>query len=521
MKNIKKITLLIAFLNMQSLFASNYFVDGAINTNSNSGLNENDPFKTISQAIAIVEAGDTVNIKGYDNIYYDEVLNLNNLVGYDDAKITFKSYGGKMAIIRGCRYTNPCTISPDENQGKGQINIKGSKHIVIDSLKIIESAYAGVFIGDFSYEGYYSGNTLTSISSSNINIKNCIIDNTYSSGIGVWTSTDINISDNNITQACNGGGQECITLAHTKDSVVKGNHISENGGVTEVKRGTLGGEGIDIKHGSQNIKVFGNTVKNLVNRTGIYVDGWGQERDDNGNPIGPKTVTKEIKIYNNIVDNCTEAGIAIASERNGKLTDVLVFNNIVSNNLYGGIELGGWKEANRTDFVESENISNIKIYNNTVYKNGVNDFAGGIVISKNEIEDIFIFNNIISENGGYQIDYDAANVSNVDGILYDKVFINRNIMYRDENYEDMTKLYNFDEDEDMWSDTVTAINWIENPNLNNNFEAQSNIIEKTAYVVIFNDGEELYDGYASLDIWGNERSKDCIDMGAIQVSNCL
>ena len=545
-----KFFMIFMLLASQLILATDYFVDGdeVIGNSNNSGLNETDPFLTISQAIEILESGDTVNIKGYDNIYYDEELNLNNLEGYSDEKITFKSYGGKMAIIRGDRYTNPSAINPDnpeENEGKGQITITGSQHIVIDGLKVINSAYAGIFIGDFDYSkslnednAYYEKNVTTNIyylnkpSSSNISIKNCIIHDTYSSGIGVWTSSDINISDNNITGACNGGGQESITVAHTINTEVSKNNISDNGGETEALRGKLGGEGIDIKHGSQDIKVFDNTVKNLVKRTGIYVDAWGQERDDNGNPIELKVLTTRIEIYNNRVSNCLEAGLAIASERRGELSHVRVFNNIISNNLYGGIEIGGWKEKDKniSELIEDENISNIKIYNNTVYKNGTGQDengldlnAGGIVISKDEIEHIFIFNNIISENGGYQIDYDE-NVSNVDGLLYDKVFINRNIMYRDENYENITKLYNFDDESDFWNDWADNTNipsedaWSYNPELNTSFIPtgdNAEVITKVGKIIDF-----IQEDYAPFDINGKVRATDCIDLGAIQVSDC-
>jgi len=61
--------------------------------------------------------------------------------------------------------------------------------------------------------------------------------NTYSCGIGVWSSRNVTVKDNEVELACNDGEQECISVAGSSYCEISGNDIQDNG---------PGTEGIDI-----------------------------------------------------------------------------------------------------------------------------------------------------------------------------------------------------------------------------------------------------------------------------------
>ncbi|GAG74122.1 unnamed protein product, partial [marine sediment metagenome] len=61
----------------------------------------------------------------------------------------------------------------------------------------------------------------------------------------------------------------------------------------------MGGEGIDVKDGSSNGKVYKNHVHD-INRLGIYVDAWDKH-------------TYNIEVFQNIVHNCSGDGFCVVS----------------------------------------------------------------------------------------------------------------------------------------------------------------------------------------------------------------
>ena len=85
--------------------------------------------------------------------------------------------------------------------------------------------------------------------SEDITLQRNITDKSYSRGIGVWSSANINLYANTVTEACNGGGEECISIADSRYVEVIGNEVYKNGTTNDFGYGS-GGEGIDIKDGS-------------------------------------------------------------------------------------------------------------------------------------------------------------------------------------------------------------------------------------------------------------------------------
>jgi hypothetical protein len=190
----------------------------------------------------------------------------------------------------------------------------------------------------------------------------------------------VTIDGNEVELACNGGAQECITVAGTDGFEVKNNNVHLTGPEDE------GGEGIDAKDGSSNGKIYKNHVYDLT-ELGIYVDAWDKH-------------TYNIEVFQNIVHHCT-SGIVVASEAGGLLENVRIFNNIAYNNEGVGIWIANWSSA------PQQPMKDIKVINNTLYNNG-NEWGGGIHIMNSDAENVVIRNNICSQNLTFQIVIDEA-----------------------------------------------------------------------------------------------------------------
>ncbi len=341
------ITILLLFFTF-SIRANTYYV--ATNGNDTNQGTEAEPWASIQKAANTLVSGDTVLIKS--GVYNERIIVQNS--GTTNNYIVFTNYQNAEVIIDGSGIS--------WWDWDGLFNVSNKSYIEVSGLIIKNSSYGGIWVEN----------------SNNININNNYTYNTVSCGIGIWNSSFITVNGNEIELACNDGEQECISIANSNNCIIAKNHIHYNG------PGTNGGEGIDIKAGSHDIVVSENIVHDLNNRIGIYADAWD-------------THTYNIDIIQNKVYNCDNSGLAVASERGGLIENVSFINNISYCNKWGGIELGGWTNINYND---STPVKNIKIINNTCYKNG--SFNGGwgfgIDINNSYAEDVVIRNNICSQN---------------------------------------------------------------------------------------------------------------------------
>jgi len=332
------------------LFSKNidYYVSSKGN-NLNNGKSPEHPFKTIQKAADFARAGDTVYIMGG---IYSESIDI-KYSGLKNNEIFFTNYKNQNVVIDGNNKF------PKETW-RGLFSIFNKKHIKISGLNLKNSLYAGILVVDSKY----------------ITIENVSSYNTTSSAFGIWGSQHILIDSNRVELACNGGTDESITISESQHCIVRKNEVTNNGDPIN------GGEGIDIKDGSEYISVYNNHVHHLNNRTGIYVDGWDKDT------VGP------INVYNNRVHDCNHTAMAIATERGGHLQNVSFYNNIIYNNSDVGILLGGWisHDEHKPDPKHTP-VTNIKLINNTIYNN-----KGGIVVVNKDIKNLIIRNNICSHN---------------------------------------------------------------------------------------------------------------------------
>jgi len=345
-------------------------------SDSNPG-SEAQPWKTIQRAAETLQAGETVLIRAGE---YREWVRPQHS-GAEGKPITYAAYPGEIVTLNGAQIELPAHtpkaprpphpthdwvgahIGHPEEIG-GLFQIEGRSHIIVKGLRITHAGphrdNAGILVKD----------------SDNIRIEGNFIYDTTSSGIGVWRSYKIIVTGTEVELACNDGGQECITIAGTDEYEVSYNHVHHNG------PGSIGGEGIDSKHGSSNGRVHHNHIHH-INRLGIYVDAWN-------------TLTQHIAIYQNIVHDNAGDGITCAAEAGGLLESITIYNNLIFRNGRTGVVIGWYGMA------DHQPISNVNIFHNTIYHNGANH-GGGVWLDNPEAVNILVQNNIVSQNGFWQI----------------------------------------------------------------------------------------------------------------------
>ncbi len=378
--------LIIIILGYTSLIqGSTYYV--AKNGNDLNPGTENLPWKTIQKAANTLLPGDMVYVK--NGIYNERVAPSKS--GNPTAYITYSAYPGHTVTIDGRNITLP--------QWSGLLDIQEVNYIRISGFRIMNAGpglnNAGILVDNASH----------------IIIENNYIYNTVSSGIGIWNSSYVIVSGNEIALCCNDGYQECISVGGSDHFEIKGNHIHHGG------PGSNGGEGIDIKDGSHDGKVYKNNIHNM-NRVGMYCDAWDKH-------------TYNIEIYQNRVHHNNADGFAVASEMGGLLENIYIYNNISYNNYYRGIVIGDWGGQ-----VPSHPIDNVKIINNTFYGNGTSGWGGGIDLDNKWATNIIIRNNLLSENKSFTIVVDPSVPTPV---------VDYNLIDGFKNYPNETKGINYQE----------------------------------------------------------------------------
>jgi hypothetical protein len=342
---------------------------------SNPGT-EADPWLTIQRAADTLTAGDTVYIRA--GTYPEQVIPENS--GNDDDFITYAAYPGETVTIDGAGIELP-------SYETGLFVLEDISYIKVSGLRIINAGpyenNAGIYVDNAHY----------------IIVEDNYISNTVSSGIGVWDGSNVTIDGNEVRLACNDGEQEDITVSGTDTFEVKNNEVHDGG------PGTNGGEGITIKGGATNGKIYQNHVYDITRgeRTCLYVDGWG----------GTKA-TSNIEIYQNTLHNCG-AGISLASEDGGLVRNVRIYNNIVYDNQSNGLEIGGWGEPG----VRVRPVEGITFINNTVYNNGFGTWGGGFFNGNPDVKNIVVRSNIFSQNSVSQIVNESTASLTVDHNLID------------------------------------------------------------------------------------------------------
>jgi len=307
---------------------------------------EASPWKTIQKAANTIKAGDTVYIRG--GVYNERVVLKTS--GSQDKYITFTNYPGEAVTIDG----TGIDWGYDWNS---LININRQSYIILSGLNVKNSRWFGI------------GSTPDDNGSDDIIIKNCSTYNTKGAGIIFTHASNITIDGNSVEQACTGSKstQEAISLNNVATFEIKNNHVFN---ITNSISGA-GGEGIDAKDGCSNGKIYNNTVNDIPNKIGIYVDAYSRHQ-------------YKIDVFGNKVFNCRQ-GIVVATERNGFLENVSIYVNTVYNCKNWGMSVSGYNNGYNSE------MKNIFINNNTIY----NSVYGNIYLSNKEAQNVVIDNNIL------------------------------------------------------------------------------------------------------------------------------
>ncbi|NVB40857.1 right-handed parallel beta-helix repeat-containing protein [Pseudenhygromyxa sp. WMMC2535] len=266
---------------------------------------EASPWASVSRALEAVAPGDGVAI--HVGTYSERVAI--TVSGEAERYISIYAAGDGEVVFDGAG------VDLDEGEVgqwvRGLVHVHDAGYVRISGLRIIHS----------------SDNAIAASLAHHVVIEGCETYDSVSSGLGIWSSSDITAEDNAIELACNDGGQECISVAGSSLRVaLVGNEVF-NGGP-----GSQGGEGIDIKGGGETstaesglpqgpreVYVVGNRVHD-INRGCLYADAWDAD-------VGP------VVFANNEVYDCDGAGMAAAGESGGHLHDVVFANNLVYRSL--------------------------------------------------------------------------------------------------------------------------------------------------------------------------------------------
>jgi parallel beta-helix repeat protein len=320
-----------------------YYYVSPTGNDSNPGT-ESLPWKTLTKAASMATANTTVFIK--QGIYRERLVPVNS--GTADGPITFTSYPGDSVTINGLGIKLPSGQASDR-WWSGLIHVEGLAYIKISGLRVVNSEASGVLVTNCGH----------------ITVEKNYTDNTFSSGIVVNGCNDIVVDANEVVSGCTGLDQECVSIMATTLFEIKNNRVHD--GFTE---------GIDVKVGSSNGMVSNNEIYNQGRSSGIYVEAWDKHEFN-------------IDVFDNISHNNVQ-GFAVASENGGLIEAIKIHHNTAYKNSDRGIIVAGWGIAQTHPF------RNIEIYGNASYDNRVGIEIGGY--TGMTADSVRVHNNLIYHN---------------------------------------------------------------------------------------------------------------------------
>ncbi len=313
------------------------------------------PWRTITKAANTLRAGDTVYVKA--GTYAERVVPKNP--GRAGAWITYTPYRKDRVTIDGATVSVP--------SWGGLVHVQNQSYLEFSGFRVIRSKWAGIYVASDEPRRC-----------SHITIARNHTYDTVSSGILISQADHIVIDGNEVELAGNTTEwvQEHISVqSHCNEIEVRNNYVHDGGSPEG------GAEGIDVKAGCNNARIYRNRVER-VRSVGIYVDAWSQTQSN-------------IEVFSNTVTQTHGAGYALSAEAGGVLERLRFYNNIAYQCGMAGLMIPSYGTGT---------IRNCAITNNTLYRNG-NSYFGGIVVGEwtSPIHDIVIRNNIVSDNAAYQI----------------------------------------------------------------------------------------------------------------------
>jgi hypothetical protein len=394
-------------------WGADYYV-ATTGNNSNDGLSVGSPFLTIGRAVSVLQAGDTIHIRG-DAGAYQERVGLLGLVGTAESPITLKTYDGDPPAVLDLTGT-PVPLNDTK---EGILKIENCQHIAIHQLVLKNFRAAGtnaqqrlqiptgIYINSngnnlcsditiskctvtgiwntFSIKRDLTGNAHGIIAMGRstqaierIRIDSCLL---YDLRLGASEALTLNgnVRDfrvtNNIVYDCNNIGIDFIghESVYTGPVVPEVSEDQARYGVCKWNRVYRIDSATNPAYGGNFTNTYPSEVERNKTRAaaGIYVDGG-----------------RNIEIAENEVQDCN-IGIDIASEHFGKFAShCQVLNNRVDRSHIGGIFLGGGWTGNG-------GVEHIQVQGNALFNNDLGRTGSGQVRIGNEVRSTTVSGNVM------------------------------------------------------------------------------------------------------------------------------
>ena len=310
-------------------------------------------------------AGDTVWVKA--GTYPEQVTIA--CVGAAGQEISFAAYPGHTVTVDGSSLTL--------GEYEGLVQLVNASYVRVRGFHVTHAGPTPTTVGIQVDPGDH------------VVIENNHTSYTASSGILVWSSSDVLVVGNEVEQPMTLGGDsrnECITVGRTARFEVSANHVHDNTGGR--------GEGICLKDGS----TFGTAYRNHVHHVpavGIYVDAHAMP-------------TSDIEVVANRVHDVDGNGIVLASEQGGLLERVRVVDNLVYHNRWVGIDVSVCCPDNG---VVDHPIDDVEVVNNSVSDNGwptPDDWGGGFGNENPQLSGLVLRNNAVAGNLSFEITFEGV-----------------------------------------------------------------------------------------------------------------
>jgi hypothetical protein len=320
------------------------------------------PWRTIGKAASVVEAGDTVYIRGG---MYQEAVDINSS-GTSDAQIKILAYPGETPVIDGNNFTIP------QDSNAPLLELSGN-YIIVSGLEVRYSRYIGVLLSGThdiadkinSHHNYHGG--------MNEGGDYSIIQNSV-----VWSNDMQNY--NGINPA---GDSTGLTAARSPNyAVLKNNVVFGNWGIglsTYEANHTIIVNNIVYDNFGTNVYIS-DATNILFQNNFVYTTGSMLRSEQIGIQMGDETSnppSSNINIINNIVYNTTRNLYCLRGS-SGRMVNVLIANNtFVNSTEESGIEF------------KVGSYENVRLINNIVLQDGtlpviiVEHYHPGLTFSSN------------------------------------------------------------------------------------------------------------------------------------------
>lgn len=378
---------------------------GSNNCNDSGSGSRAEPFCSFDVALAHLTPGDTLTI--LEGSYDNSRAVIEHLHGTPNSPITII---GENATLNGGCSEFPCDFDSvswwNSDEEGGLLTIIDSSNIIVRDLMITGSIGTGVSV----FEG------------EKIVLDNLTVEGTGNAGILAKYLQGLIISNNKLTTIQQGFifEGELMAGAHEGISVVG---VDDFEVVNNLLQNVLK-EGIDVKEGSSDGDVHGNTAQYTCS-VGIYINEAFNVRvfENSLFQIGYLDVEKpcgEHPVFGEAFGEFYGTGILLAvgdlgNLSQGALADIDIHHNVIWQTYGNGIET--WDELIDSGKGEGS-MENIRMLNNTIYDCGLAN------IRIQDADNVTILNNIIA----------LAEEETITGNRVQEATISNNIYIRSENW---------------------------------------------------------------------------------------